>query len=292
VAGVREQCEGVSTWQYEFCLSERRGRQGVGKLCLFLDGLAWCNQVQSCCYIFVSRQFLSSPTPSRFKYVQTSALTSTASVTFKCDCHLAKNLRCAATPAIDKRVYHLTVFQSHKTLSRSLSVVSHASFCSATMLSDDDLVEHDPTRTALHFRGCRAKALYLSDKDDHKSRKSSSDNQTPASPQHVSDSVDDPPVIVELVAIPRPRTRSERTADTHHSLPSSTLYSSTSSTTRIGDLPNRLSGWFHHTFSTSSTDLSALLSPIPAVVVGRREERARMRCLWLQNTERAIWTRR
>jgi cysteine protease ATG4 len=98
------------------------------------------------------------------------------------------------------------------------------------------------------------------DKDDNKSRKSSSDNQTPASPQHVSDSVDDPPVIVEPVAIPRPRTRSERTAETHHSLPSSTLYSSTSSTTRIGDLPNRLSGWFHHTFSTSSTDLSALLA--------------------------------
>ena len=71
------------------------------------------------------------------------------------------------------------------------------------------------------------------------------------------DNVDDPPVIVEPVAIPRPRTRSERPAqDNLHSLP----YSSSSSSTRIGDLPNRLSGWFHHTFSTSSTDLSALLA--------------------------------
>lgn len=41
------------------------------------------------------------------------------------------------------------------------------------------------------------------------------------------------------------------------------LYASTSSAggTRIGDLPTRLSGWFAHTFSTSSTDLS-----LPAIL--------------------------
>ncbi|TFK26047.1 hypothetical protein FA15DRAFT_755366 [Coprinopsis marcescibilis] len=64
------------------------------------------------------------------------------------------------------------------------------------------------------------------------------------------DTMDEPPVIVEPVSIPRPRTRSERPIN---SAPDS-VYSSTPS--RIGDLPTRLSGWFSHTFSTSSTDLS------------------------------------
>ncbi|PPR05795.1 hypothetical protein CVT26_010145 [Gymnopilus dilepis] len=84
--------------------------------------------------------------------------------------------------------------------------------------------------------------------------------------------MEEPPVIVEPVSIPRPRTRSERPANPptaasapdassssssshHHALPP-TLYSSTSSTSRIGDLPTRLSGWFTHTFSTSTNDLS------------------------------------
>ena len=76
------------------------------------------------------------------------------------------------------------------------------------------------------------------------------------------DAVDEAPVIVEPVSIPRPRTRSERPVssapESHHIPP--VLYSSASSTSRIGDLPTRLSGWFQHTFSTSSTDLSALLA--------------------------------
>ena len=74
--------------------------------------------------------------------------------------------------------------------------------------------------------------------------------------------VGDAPVIVEPLPIPRPRTRSERplasAPDSLHS--SSQLYSSTSSTSRIGDLPTRLSGWFSHTFSSSSTDIPSLLA--------------------------------
>jgi hypothetical protein len=60
---------------------------------------------------------------------------------------------------------------------------------------------------------------------------------------------------------PRSRTRSERPIlDIGHYSPS-TL----STTTRIGDLPTRLSGWFGHAFSSSSTDLSlpSLLSQSP-----------------------------
>ncbi|TCD62527.1 Cysteine protease atg4 [Steccherinum ochraceum] len=71
---------------------------------------------------------------------------------------------------------------------------------------------------------------------------------------------EDPPVIVEPVNIPRPRTRSDRPLSDNY--PSSNYYPSSSSGTRIADLPTRLSGWFSHTFSTSATDLTlpALLS--------------------------------
>jgi cysteine protease ATG4 len=62
------------------------------------------------------------------------------------------------------------------------------------------------------------------------------------------------PVIVEPIAVPRPRTRTDRPlSDNYPSVPS---YYSSSSNTRLTDLPSRLSGWFSHTFSSSSTDLS------------------------------------
>ncbi|KAG6915804.1 hypothetical protein DXG01_009768 [Tephrocybe rancida] len=51
-------------------------------------------------------------------------------------------------------------------------------------------------------------------------------------------------VIVEPVTIPRPRR------------PTGWGAGSPTSSSRIGDLPTCLSGWFSHTFSTSSTDLS------------------------------------
>lgn len=70
------------------------------------------------------------------------------------------------------------------------------------------------------------------------------------------DGMDEPPVIIEPVS-PRPRTRSERplssSSDNHQSM---NYYSSSHSSSRLTDLPTRLSGWFQHTFNTSSTDLS------------------------------------
>ena len=99
-----------------------------------------------------------------------------------------------------------------------------------------------------------SKFLGIKDKDREKDRKPSS-----ASP---ATDVGEAPVIVEPLPIPRSRTRSERplasAPDSLHS--SSQLYSSTSSTSRIGDLPTRLSGWFSHTFSSSSTDIPSLLA--------------------------------
>ena len=94
----------------------------------------------------------------------------------------------------------------------------------------------------------RKSAKFFS-KDESKSLK-------PSDNQHVSDLVDDPPIIIEPLAIPRTRSRSDRPpVSAPDSFPS---YSSSNS--RISDLPNRLSGWFHHTFSSSSTDLSTLLA--------------------------------
>ncbi|KAI0653814.1 hypothetical protein C8Q70DRAFT_881201, partial [Cubamyces menziesii] len=67
------------------------------------------------------------------------------------------------------------------------------------------------------------------------------------------DAADETPVIVEPVNIPRPRTRSERPASDNYS---SVPYYSPGSNSRLSDLPTRLSGWFAHTFSSSSTDLT------------------------------------
>ncbi|KAH8980199.1 hypothetical protein EDB92DRAFT_1937183 [Lactarius akahatsu] len=70
------------------------------------------------------------------------------------------------------------------------------------------------------------------------------------------DSTDEPPIIVEPVS-PRVRMRSERplssVSDNHLSYYQS---SPSHSTTRLSDIPTRLSGWFQHAFNSSSTDLT------------------------------------
>jgi len=69
------------------------------------------------------------------------------------------------------------------------------------------------------------------------------------------DIVDEPPVIVEPSALPRQRTRQDRPLSDV-----SGLYQSTPNS-KISDLPTRLSGWFSHTFNTSSNDLT-----LPAIL--------------------------
>jgi cysteine protease ATG4 len=77
------------------------------------------------------------------------------------------------------------------------------------------------------------------------------------------DSTDEPPIIVEPVS-PRVRMRSERplssVSDNHLS-----YYQSSHSTSRLSDIPTRLSGWFQHAFNSSATDLSLpnLINTIP-----------------------------
>lgn len=66
------------------------------------------------------------------------------------------------------------------------------------------------------------------------------------------------PVIVEPVNIPRSRTRSDRPGSSDMQYNGASLYAPSSpSSSRMSDLPTRLSGWFAHTFNSSSTtDLS------------------------------------
>ena len=75
------------------------------------------------------------------------------------------------------------------------------------------------------------------------------------------DGVEETPVIVETSDSPRTRTRPDRPLSAISDIrPSVSMYTPSSST-RISDLPTRLSGWFSHTFSSSSTDLS-----LPAIL--------------------------
>ncbi|PVF96248.1 hypothetical protein CPB86DRAFT_517751 [Serendipita vermifera] len=76
--------------------------------------------------------------------------------------------------------------------------------------------------------------------------------------------ISDPPVIIEPPSNSKPRPRPPRpsTAGDNSSprlginTSNSGALSGSSSTRNLGDLPSRLSGWFSHTFSGSSTDLS------------------------------------
>ncbi|KAF8054328.1 peptidase family C54-domain-containing protein [Lyophyllum atratum] len=154
---------------------------------------------------------------------------------------------------------------------RSKSITDPAAPATASTSSFGSSTSSDVSSPASKPRKS-SKFLVMRDKDkdkdkDEKARRSTDENEAPSK-------VDEPPVIVEpisaSVSSPRPRTRSERPLSTpshspnHLSSSSSGLYSPSHSTSssRIGDLPTRLSGWFSHTFSTSSTDLSlpALLS--------------------------------
>ncbi|KAJ3791837.1 DNA polymerase phi-domain-containing protein [Lentinula aff. detonsa] len=74
--------------------------------------------------------------------------------------------------------------------------------------------------------------------------------------------IQETPVIVEPVPVPSPRQLNRP--------PSSETSHSTSPSSRMGDFSTRLSGWFSHTFSTSSTDLSlpALIAQSNSVSTG------------------------
>ncbi|KAI6157367.1 cysteine protease required for autophagy [Pisolithus tinctorius] len=90
----------------------------------------------------------------------------------------------------------------------------------------------------------------------HSDTKDDNPTNPPEPDDEPEDAFDEPPVIVEPADMPRIRTRAERPLSVVSDIqPSISMYSP-SSTSRISDLPTRLSGWLSHTFSSSSTDLS------------------------------------
>lgn len=149
---------------------------------------------------------------------------------------------------------------------RSKSMTDPAGSASTSSLASGSSSSTSPeaSSTAPQTPKSSRKSKFLSGKDkDEKPRRSSEVTLDPpiTTPSTKPDEMDEPPVIIEPVNIPRARTRSERPLSTASDMAHLSLYSSTSSTSRIGDLPTRLSGWFSHTFSTSTTDLS-----LPAIL--------------------------
>lgn len=122
-------------------------------------------------------------------------------------------------------------------------------------------------------RGSKLKGVLKELKDDRIGQISQGERHTGNGDREhdVGDeSMEETPVIIEPALAPaRPRTRSERplsasvsSSDSHPAVSYYPSNHSAGSTQRLSDMGTRLSGWFSHTFSTSSTDLSlpALLS--------------------------------
>ncbi|KAF8869273.1 peptidase family C54-domain-containing protein [Infundibulicybe gibba] len=153
--------------------------------------------------------------------------------------------------------------QSNRDRSKSMTDPTAGASTSsiASISSSSTSPEIPPTPSSSKHRKS-SKFLGMKDREEKSRRSVDIPPEVPSA--NTSSEMEEPPIIVEPVPIPRPRTRSERPLSTASDMPPShtTLYASTSSTSRIGDLPTRLSGWFSHTFSTSTTDLSlpALLS--------------------------------
>lgn len=157
---------------------------------------------------------------------------------------------------------------------RSRSIVD-PSGSSSTIASSSSTISHPESTKSAHpsrplVRKSSKKFFGSRDKEDkHRHPQDITDDAhhdlhdlhgTHHNPSHnheaKQDILEEQPVIVEPVAIPRPRPRSDRPLSDNY--PSVAFFPSSpsSSNARISDLPSRLSGWFSHTFNTSSTDLS------------------------------------
>ncbi|OSD05590.1 hypothetical protein PYCCODRAFT_1443018 [Trametes coccinea BRFM310] len=155
-----------------------------------------------------------------------------------------------SNPSTSAHGSKLPKFLQKQSRDRSKSMVDPSASSSSPSSSSSSPVMPEtpkhkkPARRGSIFRDANANSRRQSQDVDPADVSVSRDGDEPA---------DEPPVIVEPVSIPRPRTRSERPAsDNYTSVP----YYSPGSSSRIGDLPTRLSGWFAHTFSSSSTDLT------------------------------------
>ncbi|KAI0245661.1 hypothetical protein BJV78DRAFT_1287349 [Lactifluus subvellereus] len=164
----------------------------------------------------------------------------------------SRNSSTSSTPA---NISKLPKFlQSKQTRDRSRSMIDPASGSSSSSQSSNVLLESPaapPTtqgpKRSLIRRGSKLLGVKETSSEPH-------DADISEDFSAADDSTDEPPIIVEPVS-PRVRMRSERplssVSDNHLS-----YYQSSHSTTRLSDIPTRLSGWFQHAFNTSSTDLT------------------------------------
>ena len=126
---------------------------------------------------------------------------------------------------------------------------------SRSLASGSSSPELTPTPSTSKQSRKSSKFLTINRDKDDKSRRSC-DAPPSSEMSAMNNEMEEPPIIVEPVNIPRSRSRSDRPLSASEPAQHISLYSSSSSTSAISNLPTRLSGWFSHTFSTSSTDLS------------------------------------
>lgn len=163
----------------------------------------------------------------------------------------------ASPPSTPHGTSKLPKFLQKQNRDRSKSVVVESPSAASSSSSISEIAKIQPHGKGPAIRkGSRKSQQERDPRRQDSSRTDSPDDDQAGSeppPPPRTDGGDDTPVIVEPVAIPRPRTRSERPLSDNY--PQTNFYPSSSST-RLTDFPSRLSGWFSHTFSTSSTDLS------------------------------------
>ncbi|GJE89232.1 cysteine protease atg4-like protein [Phanerochaete sordida] len=146
--------------------------------------------------------------------------------------------------------------QKQRDRSKSVVESSHSAGSSSSSISELSRTQTN-TRSSIIRKSSR-KSGPASPRDSVDRRQDTPPSDSPdveqvdAEARPSQDGGEETPVIVEPVAIPRTRSRSDRPLSENYPA----AYYPSSSGTRLTDLPSRLSGWFSHTFSTSTTDLS------------------------------------
>ncbi|KAH9947064.1 peptidase family C54-domain-containing protein [Amylocystis lapponica] len=156
----------------------------------------------------------------------------------------------SSSPLPANHASKLPRFLQKQNRDRSKSMVDPAASASSSLGSSSSSSSNPISDPVKVNRKSPKKSTVAKDRDDK--RRQSHDADSP-DPENDADNPDEPPVIVEPVNIPRQRTRSERPLSDNYP---SVAYHPSSSTTRLAEIPTRLSGWLSHTFSSSSTDLS------------------------------------
>lgn len=156
----------------------------------------------------------------------------------------------------------LPKFLQKQNRDRSKSLIETAPSAASSSSSISDSIKSGSALKSSIIRKSSKKHQQSAPRDREERRRQSQD--TPDSPdleeldeEQISrqEGMDETPVIVEPPAIPRPRPRSDRPLSDNYS---AVAYhpSSSPSSSRLSEIPSRLSGWFSHAFTPSTTDLS------------------------------------